>query len=196
MDGGDGDKRGEEGNEVLRRFLTPRVDDLGLPIADSLVCLSVPVLVATVVLAGGLARPSWLVAAPFVPRVRALPFVLPAVGHGLSLASCWVLGAFAAAAYRKEAYGSTGSTRTVLSYTLRAGAFATGLLIFSTQAQLQLTLGGTAVGAWAEPGFPSTAADMLIVQRTAELALDVGLEAVAMTAWRLYRASLYGRFGD
>lgn len=191
--GGDDD---EQDNALLRRFLTPRVDDGGLPIADSLVCLSMPVLLATVVLAGGLPRPSWLVAAPFVPRVRALPFVLPAVGHGLTLASCWVLGAFAAAAYRQEAYGSTGSTRDVLAYTLKAGAFASGLLILLTQLQIYLQLGGAATGAWAVPGFPSSAADMVIVQRTTELAVDIGLEAAMMTAWRLYRATLFDRFGD
>jgi hypothetical protein len=191
----DGDAE-EEVPEVLRRFLRPVVDDQGLPIADALVCLSVPVLLSTVILAGGLARPSWLVAAPFIPRVRALPYVLPAVGHGLSLATCWVLGAFAADAYRKQAYGSTGKVATVLAYTWSAGAVASGLVILLAQAQLFAQFGGSSVGAWADPGFPSTAADIAILQRTADVALDIGLEAIAMTAWRLYRSTLYGRFGD
>jgi hypothetical protein len=180
----------------VRRFFAPVVDDPGLPIADALVCLSVPVLLATVILAGGLPRPSWLVAAPWVPRVRALPFVLPALGHGLSLASCWMLGAFAAAAYRKDAFGATGRPADVLKATWAAGAFASGLLIVVVQAQLAAQFGAGVQGSFAEAGFPSTAADFTVVQRTAELALDIGAEAVAMTGWRLYRSTLYGRFGD
>jgi hypothetical protein len=180
----------------VRRFFTPVVDDPGLPIADSLVCLAVPVLLATVILAGGLPRPSWLVAAPWVPRVRALPYVLPAIGHGLSLASCWVAGAFAAESYRKEAYGSTGSTADVLKATWAAGAFASGLLIVALQAQLVAQFGPAVQGSFAEVGFPSTAADFTVVQRTAELALDIGSEAVVMTGWRLYRSTLFNRFGD
>mmetsp|Transcript_14114 Transcript_14114/g.32911 ORF Transcript_14114/g.32911 Transcript_14114/m.32911 type:complete len:135 (+) Transcript_14114:219-623(+) len=133
---------------------------------------------------------------PFVPRIRALPFVLPAIGHGLSLSACWVLGAFAAEGYRKEAYGSDRSLKTVLGYTLRAGSFASGLLILAVQLQLFAQFGTQATGAWAEPSFPSTASDMAVVARTAELALDIGLEAVAMTSWRLYRSTLFGRFGD
>lgn len=199
-DDGDGSARTEQDasveDGVLGRFMRPRVDDGGLPIADSLVAISAPVLLATVILAGGLPRPSWLVPAAFVPDVRALPFVLPAVGHGITLATCWVLGAFAAAAYTKEAYGAGGSTLQTLAYTARAGAFATGLLILLTQAQLYAEVGPAAIGAWAEPGFPATAADFIIVRRTDELALDVAVEAAAMTSWRLYRASLYGRFGD
>lgn len=189
----DDDDSGDAGKTSLfARILTPRVDDLGLPIADSLVCVAANVVLATVVLAGGLPRPSWLVAATFVPRIRALPYVLPAVGHGLSLASCWVLGAFAAAAYRKEAYGATGASGALVS-TLQAGAFATGILIASTQLHLYLTVGN---GAVLDASFPSTTADMEVLQAAFDVAVDVTVQAAALLAWRQYRAQLFSKFGD
>ena len=42
------------------------------PIADALVVTTVPVFVATCVLALGVPRPSWLVPAPWIPKWRSL----------------------------------------------------------------------------------------------------------------------------
>ena len=58
------------GTSMKERFTQARIDDRGLPIADALVVTTVPVFVATVVLALGIPRPSWLVPAPWVPRWR------------------------------------------------------------------------------------------------------------------------------
>ena len=67
----------------------------------------VPVFVSIVVLALGVPRPSWLVPAPWVPRWRSLPLLVPALSHGAKLAACWLPGALAARAYEREAYDGT-----------------------------------------------------------------------------------------
>ena len=73
-------KRGVSfGNSMKERFTTAHIDDRGLPIADALICVWASVFVSTVVLALGIPRPSWLVPAPWVPRWRSLPFLVPAL---------------------------------------------------------------------------------------------------------------------
>jgi hypothetical protein len=95
------------GNAIKARFTSARIDDRGLPIADALVVTTVPVFVSIVVLALGVPRPSWLVPAPWVPRWRSLPLLVPALSHGAKLAACWIPGALAARAYEREAYDGT-----------------------------------------------------------------------------------------
>lgn len=56
------------GKYIVNRFARPVVDDPGLPIADALVCIASTAFFSTVILAAGLPRPSWLVAAPWVPK--------------------------------------------------------------------------------------------------------------------------------
>mmetsp|Transcript_1888 Transcript_1888/g.2647 ORF Transcript_1888/g.2647 Transcript_1888/m.2647 type:complete len:192 (+) Transcript_1888:169-744(+) len=80
-------------SEVYSRFSRPVIDDVGLPAADATVCIGGSVLLALVILATGVPRPTWLVPAPWVPRWRSLQFLAPAVQHGSALALCWVLGA-------------------------------------------------------------------------------------------------------
>jgi len=65
------------GKYIVNRFAKPVVDDPGLPIADALVCISSTVFFATVILATGAPRPSWLVAAPWVPKWCVRPRLLP-----------------------------------------------------------------------------------------------------------------------
>ena len=119
------------GGEITKRFAEARIDDRGLPIADALVVTTVPVFVATVVLALGIPRPSWLVPAPWMPRWRSLPCLAPALSHGAKLSLCWLPGALAARAYEREAYD--GTVREAVNRTLRGGCFAVGLLILLTQ---------------------------------------------------------------
>ena len=121
------------GKKIRSRFLTPRIDDPGLPFADSLVCICGSLFVAGIALKGGIPFPGWLTPLPGVPvdGYRGLPYILPAFSHGTGLAICWLLGALAASAFEAEAY--MGSWQEALSRTWRGGAFATGLLLFATQ---------------------------------------------------------------
>jgi hypothetical protein len=121
------------GKKIRSRFLSPQIDDPGLPFADSLVCVCGSLFVAAIALKGGIPFPGWLAPLPGVPvdGYRGLPYILPAFSHGTGLAFCWLLGALAASAFEAEAY--MGSWQEALSRTWRGGAFATGLLLLATQ---------------------------------------------------------------
>jgi hypothetical protein len=81
------------GKYIVDRFAKPVVDDPGLPIADALVCISSTVFFATVILAAGAPRPSWLVAAPWVPKwsVRPSPPSAASLSPPAYAASQWPL---------------------------------------------------------------------------------------------------------
>ena len=58
------------GQSIKQRFVAPTIDDPGLPYADVLVVTCGTLFVASVVIAGGLPRPSWLVPLQLVPQWR------------------------------------------------------------------------------------------------------------------------------
>ena len=94
------------GNEIRDRFMKPRIDDPGLPFADSLVCVCGSLFLSSVALLGYIPRPSWLypLLPPGVEAVRGVPYIVPALSHGAGLAACWILGALAAQAFEEKAY--------------------------------------------------------------------------------------------
>ena len=170
-------------NSMKERFTTARIDDRGLPIADALICVGASVFVSTVVLALGIPRPSWLVPAPWVPRWRSLPFLVPALSHGTKLAACWIPGALAARAYEADAYD--GSVEEAVSRTVKGGCFAIGILILLTQFSLQLQ--------FAAKGLPPPQlgdgyeTDLILNGAASELIADSVFEAVALIGWRIIR---------
>ena len=103
--------------------------------------------------------------------------------HGTKLASCWLAGALAARA--REAGAFEGS-RERGRFAWSAGAFAVGLLVFSTQLQLFVSFGFDLSGALGYPAEPSLEADLELVRAQSELIVDAFFEAVIMTAWRVY----------
>ena len=171
------------GTSMKERFTQARIDDRGLPIADALVVTTVPVFVATVVLALGIPRPSWLVPAPWMPRWRSLPYLAPALSHGAKLSLCWLPGALAARAYEREAYD--GTVREAVNRTLRGGCFAVGLLILLTQF--------TIAAQFAAKGQPPPnlgdgyETDLVLNAAASELIADAAFECVALLAWRVVR---------
>ena len=176
------------GQSIKQRFVAPTIDDPGLPYADVLVVTCGTLFVASVVIAGGLPRPSWLVPLQLVPQWRALPYVLPTLSHGASLAACWLLGALAAEAFEKGAY--MGTWRDAVARTWRGGAFAIGVLIFGTQlvTSARLAAGGVPI--------PSYMADLLLTSTTNEVIVDCAVSAVGLTLFRLFRwwdAQTFGR---
>jgi len=185
------------GEEMRARFLAPRIDDPGLPYADSLVCIGGALFIAQWALSPAvppgikIPPPSWLapMALPAGIDWRGIPYILPALGHGAGLALCWVLGALAAAAFEAEAY--TGTWQTALSRTWRAGAFAIGVLIFSTQLSLYVSLSSQGLDPYTVPttsGIDSAApADMEILSTAFELIVDCAVQGVYLTLFRLYR---------
>lgn len=174
----------EDGSSVTDRFLSPRIDDRGLPIADALVAQIVAPSFQVFWL--GISKsplPSWLKVSLWAPRGS---MIAPTLIHGAGLACCWVAGALASKSFESEAFDVSEGRGygTVLSRTVQAGAFATGLLILSTQIDLLVEF-----GRWIQLG-ESEVTDRRLLVAASELLLDVGFEALTLTSWRLYRASI------
>ena len=186
----------EYGMRLRARFFAPRVDDPGLPLADALVCIGGCLFIAQWALNPAVPAelkippPSWLAPMPMPPgNWRGLPYILPALVHGSELAVCWVLGALAASAYEAEAY--MGSLQEALSRTWRAGAFAVGVLLLSTQLATYITLSSQGLDPYTIPsteGIDSGArADGIILRTAFEVLCDVAVQAVQLTLFRAYR---------
>jgi len=173
------------GETMRKRFTEARIDDKGLPIADALVVTTVPVFVATCVLALGVPRPSWLVPAPWIPKWRSLPFLAPALSHGAKLSCAWIPGALAAKAYEREAYD--GSVKEAVGRTVKAGCFAIGILILATQIQLNVEF--AARGAPPPQLGDSPETDLVLNGVASELIADAAFEAVGLIAWRIIRCT-------
>lgn len=136
-------------------------------------------------------------------------FVVPTLIHGAALSSCWIVGALAARAYEQDNIapkqkqqsdfgiingvddinGKQGESRkvgwdygSVLITIFKGGAFASGLLILSTQADLLLEY-----GRWVQVG-ESEEIDFRLLVAIVELINDVFFEAIAIASWRLYLA--------
>lgn len=185
------------GRRLRSRFLSPRIDDPGLLYADAFVCIGGALFVAQWALSPAvppdikIPPPSWLspTVLPVGVNWRGLPYVLPALVHGSELACCWVLGALAASAYESEAY--SGTLPQALSRTWRAGAFAVGVLILSTQLSLYDSLTAQGLDPYTVPSTEGidagAAADAQILSTAFELIIDIGVQAVQMTLFRAYR---------
>jgi len=98
------------------------------------------------------------------------------------------MGALAAKGYDSDAFNISGGRGygTVITRIIQAGAFATGVLIFSTQVDLFLEF-----GRYVQPG-ESPEIDVRLLNAIVELINDVIFEAAVLSSWRLYRASLTG----
>ena len=128
---------------LLTPFVDPRIDDIGLPLADTLIAGVVAPVSEVFICGVRRYSPSWLVATlPATSAVNNALRLSPAtLSHGAILASCWLLGALASRSFEREAFDvNTESGKTsyseVLKRVLAGGAFASGLLIVSTQADL------------------------------------------------------------
>ena len=181
----------DENDGIATRFLSPRIDDAGLPVADTLLSQIVaPSLQVFWLTLNHAPRPTWL--APIFSNglLYSLPvqgsLVAPTLIHGAGLAFCWVLGALAAKGFDSDAFNVSGGRGygTVIARIIQAGAFSTGVLIFSTQVDLLLEY-----GRYVQPG-ESPEVDLRLLNAITELVNDVAFEALVLSSWRIYRASL------
>ena len=185
------------GAGLRARFLSPRIDDPGLPFADAFVCIGGALFIAQWALSPGIPPdvkippPSWLapVAMPAGVDWRGIPYILPTLVHGSELAACFVLGALAANAYESAAFD--GTLREAITRTWRAGAFATGVLLLSTQATTYLSLTSQGLDPYTVPstaGIDAGArADAQILSTAFEVLCDVAVQGVQLTLFRAYR---------
>jgi hypothetical protein len=179
----------ETGSLISKRFLAPRIDDIGLPIADALTAQIVAPSFQVFWL--GLSHsplPTWLrpVSNQLFATATRGSLVAPTLIHGAGLAVCWIAGALAARGFESDSFNVSGGRGygTVATRIVQAGAFATGLLILTTQADLFLEY-----GRWVQPG-ESEEIDLRLLTAIVELINDVVFEAFTLGGWRLYRASL------
>ena len=180
------DNSGSNGNEeagIFDRFLNPVLDDPWLPLNEAGVAQVVaPTLQLFWIAASKSPLPSW--AQPLYDTTFVMPrgsFLAPTLVHGAALATCWLVGCIAAEAFKKEAY--EGTYAQVLTSTIKAGAFACGLLVLGTQFDLYGEIG------FAQPG-DSPETDVRIYRALVEVINDIVFEATTLISYRLLRCSL------
>ena len=189
----DNNNNNKNDSDILSRFISPVIDDPALPLSDVLVAQIIAPSIQVVWLSLNHApTPGWL--KPIFDTNTQLfaargSLVAPALIHGAALASCWIVGALAAKTYERAAIAPTkenpgvGGYGTVLWRVVQAGAFATGVLILATQADLLLEYRGVFV----QPG-DSPEIDLRILTGAVEVINDVFFEALCLVTWRLFLA--------
>jgi hypothetical protein len=168
---------------MLDRFTDPKIEDPRLPLAEAgITQIAAPTMELFWLQLNQLPFPSWatpLYDYTFTPRGALLA---PTLIHGAGLSCAWLLGCLAARAYEKDAY--QGHIGHVISTTLKAGAFACGILILATQVDLYNEMGGyVQVGDSAET-------DNRIYLALVEVIDDIFFEAVTLVAWRILRSKV------
>ncbi|GMI01603.1 hypothetical protein TrLO_g10224 [Triparma laevis f. longispina] len=166
------------------RFINPRIDDIGLPLADSLISGIVAPVSIVFLCATQYYTPTWLIATlpPTSILNSSLRLFPPTLSHGALLAACWLLGALASKSFESEAFSK--DYKEVFKRIIQGGAFASGLLVLLTQADLFIEY-----GRWVQGG-ESPEIDLRLLKAFAELALDISVEAGWLIFWRIYRATI------
>lgn len=185
----DSDNNNDEGDFIQQRFLSPKIDDMGLPVADALIAQVVaPTFQILWLFSNRAPIPTWLcpISGNGLLFNAGGSFLAPTLIHGAGLAFCWITGALAAKAYESDAFdvGEGKGYGTIIIRILQAGSFAAGLLILSTQIDLLLEY-----GRWVQLG-ESNDTDIRLLNAIVELTRDIFFEALVVGSWRLYRASL------
>ncbi|KAL7554629.1 hypothetical protein ACHAWF_018131, partial [Thalassiosira exigua] len=213
----DGEEGGDGGGDgsPFRRFLSPRIDDPGLPLTDVLLAQIVAPTFQIYWLALNRApNPSWLApissyfgeAAELAPRGSLLA---PTLIHGAGLAVCWLSGALAARMFEKEAFTLAGTEERsdggqggggildgigryspILIRLVQAGAFASGILIVSTQMDLMFEF-----KRYVQLG-ESEETDLRLLVATVEVINDIFWEALVIGSWRIIHANFMSNPGN
>ena len=169
---------------VLDRFTNPRIDDPQLPLTEAGIAQVVaPTLQLFWLKSLNSPFPSW--ANPIYDYAFGTPrgaVLAPTLIHGAGLACCWLLGCLAAKGYESEAF--EGELPRVLLSTIKAGAFACGVLIMGTQIDLYQEMGG-----YVQIG-DSPETDVRIYRALVEIINDIFFEATTLLAFRAVRASI------
>jgi hypothetical protein len=173
----------DDDNGLLDRFLKPKIDDPALPLTEAGIAqIAGPTLQLFWLVSLNSPYPSWATPLydPTFPSQGA--FLVPTLIHGAALSCCWLLGCLAAKAYEQSAYkGTFGS---VTASTVKAGAFACGILILGTQFDLYQEYGG-----YVQLG-DSAEADLRIYRASVEVINDIFFAVATLLPWRLFRSTL------
>lgn len=195
-----------DANPLLQRFLSPRIDDPGLPLTDVLLAQIVaPTFQIYWIALAHAPNPSWLrpISSYFGEAPELAPrgsLLAPTLIHGAGLAVCWLAGALAARGFERDAFtlkgGQDGARKqssslldvigrydTILIRLVQAGAFASGILIVSTQLDLLLEF-----KRYVQFG-ESEETDLRLLVAAVEVINDIFWEAVVISSWRLIHAN-------
>ena len=176
---------GEPTRTLLDRFSSPIIDDPWLPISDvSAAQIVAPALQVFWISLVHAPSPTWLrpLSDNILWQARG-SLLAPTLIHGAALACCWLTGALAAEAYSRKAIDPTvNGYGAVIGSVLRAGAFATGILVLSTQIDLLLEY-----GRYVQPG-ESEEIDLRLLCALVEVLNDVIFEASTIASLRLLLA--------
>eukprot|EP00929_Paragymnodinium_shiwhaense_P016614 TRINITY_DN125111_c0_g1_i1.p1 TRINITY_DN125111_c0_g1~~TRINITY_DN125111_c0_g1_i1.p1 ORF type:complete len:355 (+),score=52.08 TRINITY_DN125111_c0_g1_i1:130-1194(+) len=165
-------------DDVVDRFLNPRIDDFTFVFEDMLFSgILAPALSVFLVVLTNKYVPGYLL----YEGVRKRAVLLPTLLHGVSLAFYWLLGALAARAYEAEAIDRNYPQETLVR-TLKACAFATGCLVVVTVTSVRLSTG--------EGLAKSPEGDVAFIKATLDILLDTIFEVNVMVAWRLLRSQV------
>ena len=196
-------------NDLFQRFLSPKIDDPGLPLTDVLLSQIVaPTFQLYWVFIAHAPLPSWArpissyfgEAAELAPRGSLLA---PTLIHGAGLAVCWLAGALAAKSFERDAFTLTNNNNyndensgnnlsigekikqfdIVLLRLFQAGAFACGILIVSTQLDLLLEF-----KRYVQFG-ESEETDFRLLLASVEVINDIVFEALVISSWRIIHAN-------
>ena len=195
-------------NDLFQRFLSPQIDDPGLPLTDVLLSQIVaPTFQLYWVFVAHAPLPSWArpISSYFGEATELAPrgsLLAPTLIHGAGLAVCWLAGALAAKSFERDAFTLTnnnyddenGGSRlsigekikqydTVLLRLFQAGAFACGILIVSTQVDLLLEF-----KRYVQFG-ESDETDFRLFLAGAEVINDIFFEALIISSWRIIHAN-------
>jgi hypothetical protein len=209
-DSNDDNNDEENNNDLFQRFLSPQIDDPGLPLTDVLLAQIVaPTFQLYWVFIAHAPLPSWAKplstyfgeATELAPRGSLLA---PTLIHGAGLAVCWLAGALAAKSYERDAFTLRNNTYddennnrgnglsigekikqydAVLLRLFQAGAFACGILIVSTQVDLLLEF-----KRYVQFG-ESEETDFRLFLASVEVINDIFFEALVISSWRIIHAN-------
>lgn len=178
---------GENGSDggLLERFVNPRIDDPFMPLTEAgLVQIVAPTLQLFWLVSLDSPYPSW--AQPLYDYTFAArgAFLAPTLIHGAALSCCWLLGCLAARAYELPNFRvKDNDYGRIVSSTIQAGAFASGILILATQFDLYREF-----GAFVQAG-DSPETDLRIYRALVEVINDIFFEFIVLLPWRLFRSN-------
>jgi hypothetical protein len=180
---------------IFDRFIDPKIDDPRLPLTEAgIVQIVAPTMQLFWLQLNQSPFPSWAILSPLYDYYSTFPsspirgsLLAPTLIHGAGLACAWLLGCLAAKAYQQDAY--QGNVVHVVATTLKAGAFACGILILATQLDLYQEMGGVGYyyDHFQDVG-DSVETDLRIYRALVEVIDDIFFEAVTLLPWRVLRS--------
>jgi len=159
----------------LESVLRPNIMDWRLVAGDIMACLAAPNLVVAFFVETLLYIPEWLRLTTQIGQ----PVALSALGHGLTLTICWLLGSLLTRAWEAKAVYPNHPNFTVGRFAV-AGIIAVWLLAISTE--LVLLSQGISPLSFGKMGYD---VDVKLIRTHIDVVLDCTFSFLALSTWRI-----------